>query len=675
MTAIAFLRTHVLSRSNGATAVGAVCYRHGLAGVSSFPGPDGAAQRFDYTNRAGVVAAGAALPEGASERWRDPLTWANEIEAVDKRKNSRQLRDDIVAIPVALVGPDVDLERVVAEYAQRLSAVRRTPVHFAIHEPPRHGSQNWHAHVAYGGRQLEGDRFSKKRDRAQDDPEMLEEHKVLWAEVCASWGLELDFTPPPPGIPTQEHLGPQRAAIEREHQTLRRAPRLAEDLERSTGWRPDPETAADVAELITDSESVSAFVKSGPLTNGARAKQHRHKRQPPRLRIPVPELVLPTPRSASEIRVPELNAPQRMPAPDIEAPRLAAPEPERGAGFETVRAQAKLEHLEAPVPTPAKAPAVGPPQYTREPSSAPTLHAPRTTGSAAWVAWCNEVELAQSHPPVRVSAPILALDAPQRSRQRASPSLARDAPSMYEAVGFGAGLPAWELEQVIAPDVAPAPESREPVPPTRTPPATTQPPGPESPHRLPRPPSPVCLPEAPIRAHEPAPWVPGFAVPLRTPTRAPVVVIEELPPPAVEPAQPPELHGPHFVPARGLRGWARSLWGAIAGKARDLAAPVLRRRFLRDRARRNDAITQVLAAWRPTRARERIDGDFMRRFLRDPETLERERARERERAEQQVRAAQQRQQEEAARVEQKRKQRFRPQSPRKRTDGGWSPWD
>ena len=638
MSAIAFLRTHVLSRSNGATAVGAVCYRHGLASVSLFPGPDGTPQRFDYTNRAGVVAAGAALPKGASERWRDPLTWAHEIEAVDKRKNSRQLRDDIIAIPVALVGPDVDLESVVAEYAQRLSAVRRTPVHFAIHEPPRHGSQNWHAHVTYAGRRLEGDRFAKKRDRAQDDPEMLEEHKSIWRQVCASRGLDIDFTPPPPGTPTQEHLGPQRAAIEREHQTLRLVPRLASDLERRSGWRPDPETAADVAKLITDSKSVTAFVKSGPLTNGARAKQHRHKRQPPRLRFPVPELALPTLLTASESRVLELDASQRMPMPRIDAPRLAGPEFGRGAGFDAVRTPVRLDRLEAPVPTPAQAPAVDPPQRTGEPSSAPTLHAP------------------------------------QRSGQRASSSPTLDAPGMYEAVSFGAGLPACGLEQVFAPDVAPALDPREPLPPTRTPPAVPQLPGSESPHRAPQPPAPVCLPKAPIRVHEPAPWVPGFAVPLRTPARAPVIS-EELPPPAVEPAQPPELHGPHFVPARGLRGWARSLWGALAGKVRDLAAPVLHRRFMRDHSRAEDAIMRALAAWQPTRAREQIRGDFKRRFLRDPETLERERTRDREQTEQQKRAAQQRQREEAARAEQARKQRLRPQSPRRRTDGGQDPWD
>ena len=672
MSAIAFLRTHVLSRTHGATAVGAVCYRQGLTGVSSFPGPDGAPQRFDYTHRAGVVAAGAALPEDASERWRDPLIWAHEIEAVDKRKNSRQLRDDIIAIPVALVGPAFDLEGVVADYAQRLSALRRTPVHFAIHEPPRHGSQNWHAHVTYAGRRLEGDRFARKRDRAQDDPEMLEEHKAIWAQVCASRGLDIDFSPPLPGTPTQEHLGPQRAAIERERQTLMRAPRLAEELERSTGWRPDPETAADVAELITDRESVSDFVKSGPLTNGARAKQHRHKRQPPRLRIPVPELALP-PLTASEIRISELDAPQRMPAPSIEAPECAAPRTVSGAGFRAVLSDAELELIEAPIPTPAQAPVVDPPQRTHEPSSVPTLDAPRMTRTAALVVWFNEVELAQIHPPVPVFAPSLTLGAPQCVNQRASASLALDAPGVYEAVSFGAGLPAWELDQVIAPDRTPAPVPREPGPPTRTPSATTQPPGPESPYRLPRPPSPVRLPEAPIRAHEPAAWVPDFAVPFRTPARAPVV-IEELPLPAVEPARAPELHGPHFVPARGLRGWVRGLWGAIAGKVRDLAVPVIRRRFMRDCARHNDAITQALAAWQPTRTREHIDGDFMRGFLRDPETLERERVRERERSEQQARAAQQRQ-EEAARAEHARKQRLRPQSPRKRTDGGWSPWD
>ena len=53
----------------------------------------------DYTRRTGILATGHAAPPGTDPSWRDPLTWAHRIEAVDKRKNSRQCRDDIVGIP------------------------------------------------------------------------------------------------------------------------------------------------------------------------------------------------------------------------------------------------------------------------------------------------------------------------------------------------------------------------------------------------------------------------------------------------------------------------------------------------------------------------------------------------------------------------------------------------
>ena len=42
---------------------------------------------------------GYAAPPGTDESWRDSLAWAHRIEAVDRRKNSRQCRDDVVAIP------------------------------------------------------------------------------------------------------------------------------------------------------------------------------------------------------------------------------------------------------------------------------------------------------------------------------------------------------------------------------------------------------------------------------------------------------------------------------------------------------------------------------------------------------------------------------------------------
>ena len=79
------------------------CYRFGLAGRSRFPGRDGQPRDADYTRRRGIDAKGCELPAGADESWSDPLTWANRIEEVDYRSNSRQFRDDVLGIPRVMV--------------------------------------------------------------------------------------------------------------------------------------------------------------------------------------------------------------------------------------------------------------------------------------------------------------------------------------------------------------------------------------------------------------------------------------------------------------------------------------------------------------------------------------------------------------------------------------------
>ena len=83
--AYAFLRILVQTRAKGHSAVGAICYRFGLAAQSSFPGGDGVPRTFDYTHRTGIEQTGCALPGGASEGWRDPLEWAHRVEAADRR--------------------------------------------------------------------------------------------------------------------------------------------------------------------------------------------------------------------------------------------------------------------------------------------------------------------------------------------------------------------------------------------------------------------------------------------------------------------------------------------------------------------------------------------------------------------------------------------------------------
>ena len=141
--AYAFMRTMVQTRSKGHTATGAVCYRMGLASASTIPGADGLERRFDYTRRTGILATGHAAPPGTDPSWGDPLTWAHRIEAVDKRKNSRQCRDDVVGIPVELVEAgvadesDPGLRRPARRGAQDGRPLRAAPPRPRGQEPPR----------------------------------------------------------------------------------------------------------------------------------------------------------------------------------------------------------------------------------------------------------------------------------------------------------------------------------------------------------------------------------------------------------------------------------------------------------------------------------------------------------------------------------------------------------
>ena len=258
--AYAFLRTLVQTRTKGHSAVGAVCYRFGLAAQSSFLGEDGVPRAFDYTHRTAIMQAGYALPAGASDAWRDPLEWARRVEAADRRMNSRQCRDDVIGIPIALVEAGTHVTAI-QEYAELLAAEHDTPVHFVIH-PPDRGGKNWHAHVIYAGRRIDpedGERFAAKRDRTQDmadrkdkDGNIIEKrgihhrHRALWTQVCRGHGLALDWTP---NETPQIHIGPQACALERREIVKEASERMAEAIAGTGEAPPDRQTLRECAEL------------------------------------------------------------------------------------------------------------------------------------------------------------------------------------------------------------------------------------------------------------------------------------------------------------------------------------------------------------------------------------------------------------------------------------------
>ena len=324
--AYAFMRTMVQTRSKGHTATGAVCYREGLAAASTIPGADGQARLFDYTRRTGIEATGWAAPPGTDASWGDPVTWAHRIEAVDKRKNSRQCRDDVVGIPVELVEAGV-AEEVVRAYADRLAAEHKTVVRYALHEPDR-GGKNHHAHVLYPGRHVEGLTFSRKRDREQDNPgkgggpDLVTRHKAIWSELCRARGLELDWTSEAPG----HHLGPALCAVKRARLVEETRETIRETVAAST---PEPEKAVPGERTLQAVAEIATRVNDG-LTVREMLEIERRRKREEELRGRRAPRPVPAPSPFQPEVLPAASAPEVLPpvkrAPEVPPPARTAPE-------------------------------------------------------------------------------------------------------------------------------------------------------------------------------------------------------------------------------------------------------------------------------------------------------------------------------------------------------------
>ena len=366
--AYAFMRTMVQTRSKGHTATGAMCYRMGLAAESTIPGADGEPRQFDYTRRTGIAATGWAAPAGTDRSWRDPVKWAHRIEAVDKRKNSRQCRDDVVGIPVELVEAGVADEALQA-YADRLAAEHKTVVHFALHKPDR-GGRNHHAHVLYPGRHVAGLTFSRKRDREQDNPtdggpDLVARHKTIWSEVCRDRGVVLDWTSEAPG----HHLGPALCAVKRARLVEQTRETIRETVAVSTPGEalPDRRTLRAVAEIATrvnDGLTVTEMLEReldealrgrpaprpvpapAPFRPEVLPAAGAHEVLPPVRRAPE---VLPPATAAPEVLPPRRETPRVLPPvrrPEVVPParRPAAILPPRDVATAIIAARAEEEH-------------------------------------------------------------------------------------------------------------------------------------------------------------------------------------------------------------------------------------------------------------------------------------------------------------------------------------------
>ena len=417
------MRTNVKGRKQGHTAIGVVTYVCGLAATSRLPGLDGRAKRSDYTWRNDIVATGYAAPPGTDGTWVDPITWAQRIEVVDKRRNSRQCREDVVAIPLELVDAGL-AEAVLQEYARRVAVLHHTVVHWALHGPER-GGVNWHGHVLYGGRHVEGLGFSRHRDREQDnpkkpgDPDLVTRHKAVWSEICRGYGIELVWSSEAP----THHLGPRICATKRRRLVTEIGDRIRTTVVASETGEPVPDrrtlnSAAEIASGVNDGMTVHEMLQ----VELAAAKQGV-----PAPRSVAPPLacqpeVLPARRTAPQVLpptrvaaavMPVRRAPEVLPA-EVNAPAVLPPTARVPEVLPPLRAMPEVVppvRTMGPVPPPIRnAPTVPPPVRRR-----PEVVAPVRVADVL-----SPVQTDRVPPPTRSVAEVP--PAAQRTSETVSPS-------------------------------------------------------------------------------------------------------------------------------------------------------------------------------------------------------------------------------------------------------------
>jgi len=215
--AIEFARVRYVKRSDGGNACRSAAYN-----ARSDVRCERTRERFFFGHRDGLLHHEILLPEGADERFRDAATLWNEAQAMERRKDSQEAREVLLALPS---DPELGLEHwreMAAEFARDNFVAKGLAVQIDIHAP-HEGEVNVHAHMLVTTRRIEGDRFAAHKARDLD-PEVRrlkggrsvvtegEAWGVLWRDYQNLYferqGLELRVDEI--GPVAQTHEGPVR---------------------------------------------------------------------------------------------------------------------------------------------------------------------------------------------------------------------------------------------------------------------------------------------------------------------------------------------------------------------------------------------------------------------------------------------------------------------------------
>ncbi len=127
----------IISRGQGRSAVAAAAYRSGSKFKSEYDG-----EVHDYTKKSGIGHCEILLPKFAPERLKDRLTLWNEVERVEKAKDSQLAREIEVSIPVEI--PESQWVDLMREYCQKNFVDRGMIADTCIHKADKN---NPHCHI------------------------------------------------------------------------------------------------------------------------------------------------------------------------------------------------------------------------------------------------------------------------------------------------------------------------------------------------------------------------------------------------------------------------------------------------------------------------------------------------------------------------------------------------
>lgn len=174
--AIFHLHASIVRRSHGHSAVAASAY---AAGKDLYN--ERAEKMETYGRKRGVFHTDILAPDNAPQWAYDRQQLWNRAEQAEKRIDAQSARVFVLALPHEL--DDEQNITLVKDYAREMFVSEGMVVDIGMHRADRNGDQrNDHVHLVMTMRELDGDGFSRAKNRAWNRKETLEYWREQWAE-------------------------------------------------------------------------------------------------------------------------------------------------------------------------------------------------------------------------------------------------------------------------------------------------------------------------------------------------------------------------------------------------------------------------------------------------------------------------------------------------------------